>query len=151
MQTSLRTLNKEKITICATLLLQAMGIHNDIFDEDMVALGQDKQKVLALDLPYLIKIKEHALELPVFTQRRTRGKARVVDESIIPVASSSSAPPPLKPTLSPSVAAKKKRATQPRVTDASEIETELYTAPMSVSTMAHFIRKIKEALDWQCT
>jgi hypothetical protein len=85
-----------------------MAIHHDIFVEDIVELRQDKEKVLALDLPYKINIKEHALKLPVFTQRRTWPQGFVpcvVDKSIIPVASSSLAVP-LKPTLTLSPMAK---------------------------------------------
>jgi len=77
------------------LLLEAMGIHNDIFTKDIIALRQDKEKVIALKLPYLIKIKEHVLKLPVFTQHHTWVKIfipHVVNESIIPVASPSLVP-----------------------------------------------------------
>jgi hypothetical protein len=152
MQTSIRSLGKNKITICAALLLEAMAIHNDIFVQDIVALRQDKDKVSALDLPYRLDIKEHALDLPVFTQRRTRPKGfapRVVDESIVPVASSSKAVIP--PVSTPSQKAKTKRASQQRITDPSEIEVERYTAPMTVSTMSHIVRKVKTALGWKCT
>ena len=152
MQTSIRTLNKDKITICAALLLEVMAIHNDIFVEDIVALRKDKEKVHALNLPYILGIKEHALELPVFTQRRTRPEGfipRVVDESIIPVASSSRSAPS-KPASTPSTMAKHKRATRKTVTDPSEMEAEVYTAPMTVSTMSHITRKVRDALGWKC-
>jgi hypothetical protein len=88
--------------ICAELLLEAMAIYNDIFIEDIVELRQDKEKVFAHNLPYKINIKEHALELPTFTQPCTQPQGfvpHVVNESVIPVASSSSAAAPLEPTL----------------------------------------------------
>ena len=152
MQTSIRSLDKDKLTVCAGLLLEVMAIHNDIFVEDLVALRGDKARVLALPLPYRLHIKEHARHLPVFTQRRTRGKnfvPHVVDESIVPVASSSRVPS--TPPSTPSQRAKGKRASQGQLTDPSGIGIERYTAPMTVSTMSHIIRKIRMALGWQCT
>jgi hypothetical protein len=124
MQASLRSLGKDKITICAEMLLEVMGIHNEIFVQDIVALRKDKEKVLALDLPYKLDIKEHALELPVFTQHRSRPQGfvpHVVDESIVPVASQSSSAPS-KPVLTSSAMAKNKRATRKILTNPSEIE-----------------------------
>jgi hypothetical protein len=154
MQTSIRSLDKNKITICASLLLEVMAIHNDIFVQDIVALRQDKEKVLALDLPYKLDLKEHALELPVFTQRRTRPEGfvpRIVDESIVPVASQSTSAARSKPTLTPAQMAKEERANRQAVTDPSKIETERYIAPMTISTMTHMMTKVKKALGWRCT
>ena len=152
MQTSICSLEKDKTTICSALLLEVMAIHNDIFVEDILQLRQDKEKVLALDLPYKLEIKESALDLPVFTQRRTRPKdfvPHVVDKSIIP------APPPTrrapsKPGLTPSQMAKQERASRQNITDPSQIETERYTAPMTISTMTHMMVKVRLALGWKC-
>ena len=44
-----------------------MAIHNNIFVEDILQLRQNKEKILTLKLPYKLKIKESALNLPVFT------------------------------------------------------------------------------------
>jgi hypothetical protein len=38
MQTAICSLEKDKITICAALLLEVMAIHNNIFVEDVVQL-----------------------------------------------------------------------------------------------------------------
>jgi len=151
MQTSICSLGKEKITICSALLLEVMAIHNDIFVEDIVLLRQDKERVLALNLPYKLEIKELALELPVFTQRHTRPKdfvPRVVDKSIIPA-------PPIrqalsKPALTPSQMARQEQESQEKITDPSKINTECYTAPMTISTMTHLMTKVRIALGWKC-
>ena len=112
MQMSICSLKKDKTTICSALLLEVMAIHNNIFVEDILQLRQNKEKILTLELPYKLKIKESALNLPVFTQHRTWPKdfvPCVVNESIVP------APPPTrwalsKPGLTPSQMVKQKQA-----------------------------------------
>jgi len=150
MQTSIRSLEKDKIPICAELLLEAMAIHNDIFVQDIVALRQDKEKVLTLNLPYKLDLKDHALELPVFTQRRGRAEdfvTPVVDESIIPIAKPA---PHSKSSLTASQLAKKERANRKTLANPADINAERYTAPMTISTMTHMMKKVAIALGWKC-
>ena len=152
MQTSVCSLDKEKTIICAALLLEVMAIHNNIFVEDIVQLRQDKAKVLALDLPHKLNIKESALEFPIFTQRRARQKdfvPVVIDKSIVPAASTT--PAPSKPTLTQSQRAQLDCQNRVVITDPSQIETERYSAPMTISTMTYIIAKIRALLGWKCT
>ncbi|KAI0038463.1 hypothetical protein FA95DRAFT_1684629 [Auriscalpium vulgare] len=72
-QTSMRTLERDRIHLDGLLPLLALAVADDIFEDDVIELMKDRSKLPA-DIPYLLKIKESALDKPVFKSTQLGAK-----------------------------------------------------------------------------
>ncbi|KAF4612404.1 hypothetical protein D9613_004290 [Agrocybe pediades] len=74
LKVSATTLPRELMHVDSQGHLVILGVANGVFDVDVADIVSSKEKVEALDFPYLLKIRDDSKQRPVFTQLREMGK-----------------------------------------------------------------------------
>jgi len=129
----MRTLDRDHIVLCPTLMLEAMAIKDDIFVEDLLLLNSDASHVPYF--PYKLTMKPGAGDKPIFTQRRYHDKDFVAGTTEFLGRT---------PGERPAQPSKKRKAGK----RAKAGPAEYFIGPMTTSSATHIASKVGLSLGW---
>lgn len=134
---SIRNLDRPKMHVDGLLLLDALGIHQGVFDDDLLALRRDKSLLRPDQYPYKVQVKDEFKQQPVWRsplsvhriekgkgssdKGKGKGKGKMVDVEV---------EEDVEPT---------------------ENDIKLGSVPMRITSVEHGFTTISKALGWKST